>query len=89
LADFNCDFHDVRSASENEDCLDPNSYVASQTLALELLESGSHGIVYPSVRRPKGTCVCCFRPALVTNVRKGPTYRFIWDGTPTPAVTKL
>jgi RES domain-containing protein len=89
LADFNCDFHDLRNASENEDCLDPNSYVASQTLALELLESGSHGIVYPSVRRPKGTCVCCFRPALVTNVRKGPTYRFIWDGTPTPAVTKL
>ncbi len=88
-ADFNCDFHDMRSASERAACLDPNSYVASQTLAQELLEAGSHGVVYPSVRRPKGTCICCFRPALVTNVRKGSTYRFVWNGTPTPAVTKL
>ncbi|HEY1984265.1 MAG TPA: RES family NAD+ phosphorylase [Terracidiphilus sp.] len=89
LADFNCDFHDVRSGSGHSACLDPNSYIASQTLAQRLLESGSQGIVYPSVRRAKGTCVCCFRPALVTNVRKGPTYRFTWDGKPTPAITKL
>ena len=88
-ADFGCDLHDLRNAPDHAACFDPNSYVASQTISAELLQSGSHGIVYPSVRRPKGTCICCFRPALVTNVRKGPTYRFVWDGTPAPTITKL
>jgi hypothetical protein len=37
------------------------------------------GIVYPSVRRAKGTCLACFRPALVMNVRKDQTYRFSWN----------
>lgn len=89
VADFDCDLHDLRNAPGHAACLDPNSYVASETLAQALLQSGSHGIVYPSVRRPRGTCIACFRPALVTNVRKGPTYRFVWDGTPTPVITKL
>ncbi len=89
LADFNCELHDLRDAPEHAECLDPNSYVASQTLAQELLQAGSHGIVYSSVRRTKGTCIACFRPALVTNVRKGPTYRFVWEGAPTPVITKL
>jgi hypothetical protein len=88
LADFNSDLHDLREAPGLAACLDPDSYVASQTLAEELLQSGSHGIVYPSVRRPRGTCIACFRPVLVTNVRKGPTYRFAWEGTQTPVITK-
>jgi RES domain-containing protein len=70
LADFRVEFHDIRGDTEYVACLDPSSYVRSQKLATELLASGSAGIVYPSVRRPEGTCVVCFRPALVTNVRK-------------------
>jgi hypothetical protein len=88
LADFNSDFHDLRDAPDQAACLDPDSYVASQILAEGLLGSGSHGIIYPSVRRPRGTCIACFRPALVTNVRKGPTYRFVWDGGAAPVITK-
>ena len=38
---------------------------------MHLLAAGSAGIVYPSVRRANGTCLVCFRPALVTNVRTG------------------
>ena len=53
------------------DCLDPNSYKASQRLAAGLLSQGSAGIVYPSVRHKDGTSVACFRPALVGNVRQG------------------
>jgi RES domain-containing protein len=68
LADFSAEFHDIRS-NDFRDCLDPGSYVASQELAQQLLVSGSLGVVYPSVRMPKGTCIACFRPALVTNVR--------------------
>ena len=37
----------------------------------ELLDKGSAGVVYPSVRHSGGTCIACFRPALVNNVRKG------------------
>lgn len=70
LADFRGDFHDIRGDSAYADCLDPKSYVGSQKLAKELLASGSAGIVYPSVRYPAGTCLGCFRPALVTNVRR-------------------
>ena len=67
--------------------LDPDSYVESQALAERLLEAESLGIVYPSVRDEDGTCVACFRPALVSNVRRGKTYRFTWNGTPTPIIT--
>jgi RES domain-containing protein len=71
LADFRGTFHDIRNDSHFENCLDANSYSASQHLARELLEGGSAGVVYPSVRHKVGTCIVCFRPALVNNVRKG------------------
>lgn len=86
LADFNADFHDLRGARDVRPALDPESYVASQRLAASLLRDGSLGLVYPSVRRPAGTCVACFRPALVGNVRKGRTWRFTWKGGVGPAI---
>jgi hypothetical protein len=73
LADFRADFHDIRGESEFAKCLDPGSYQNSQRLARELLKEGSPGIVYPSVRHKGGSCLACFRPALVINVRRGPT----------------
>ena len=48
----------------------PACYAAPQTLAASLLRERSNGIVYPSVRRAGGTCVACFRPPLVYNVRR-------------------
>ena len=86
LADFSADFHDIRS-DDFRTCLDPDSYVASQELAQQLLEAGSLGVVYPSVREFDGTCLVCFRPALVTNVRKGSAYVFRWEGKREPIVT--
>ncbi|HVS33513.1 MAG TPA: RES family NAD+ phosphorylase [Thermoanaerobaculia bacterium] len=87
LADFSAELHDVRRDKRFSSALAPDSYVASQELAEKLLEAGSLGIVYPSVRRPRGTCVACFRPALVMNVRRGRTYRFRWEGEPKPSVS--
>lgn len=52
-----------------------------------MLGQGALGVVYPSVRHADGTCVSCFRPALVMNVRKAKTYRFIWDGRPKPTIS--
>jgi hypothetical protein len=88
LADFSASFHDARGARGARTWLDPDSYVASQALAEELLEAGALGIVYPSVRRAGGTCLACFRPALVTNVRRDRTYRFTWRGKPEPEITQ-
>ena len=71
VADFRGEFHDIRKGSRFRECLSPTSYKASQKLAQQLLSGGSAGIVYPSVRHSRGTCIACFRPALVNNVRKG------------------
>jgi RES domain-containing protein len=87
LADFSATFHDLRRAKGFRRCLEPHSYVASQRLASELLASESLGVVYPSVRAPGGTCLACFRPAVVSNVRRGRTYRFTWSGSPEPVIT--
>ena len=69
--DFRGQFHDIRGDSRFAKWLDPDSYATSQKLAGELLDKGSPGVVYPSVRHSGGTCIACFRPALVNNVRKG------------------
>lgn len=86
LADFTASFHDLRRGRGFKACLDPDSYVESQKLAETLLDDGSLGIVYPSVRREEGTCLACFRPALVSNVRRAKTYRFTWNGTAEPTI---
>ncbi|MBV8529770.1 MAG: RES family NAD+ phosphorylase [Candidatus Eremiobacteraeota bacterium] len=86
-ADFSAEFHDLRTAKRFAKCLDPDSYVASQRFAEELLALGALGVVYPSVRRRGGTCLACFRPALVMNVAKRRTYRFVWSGETAPVIT--
>jgi RES domain len=86
LADFGGEFHDLRHDSAFAVCLDPDSYLQSQTLAERLLATGSLGTLYPSVRYANGTCLACFRPAMVANVRIGLQYRFSWTGEPTPAI---
>ncbi|NGZ84677.1 RES family NAD+ phosphorylase [Duganella aceris] len=86
LADFTATFHDLRGQARYEACLAPDSYIESQTLAERLLDGGSLGIIYPSVRRPEGINLACFRPALVGNVRKGAAYRLTWRGNPVPDI---
>src|SRR5262249_21726708 len=64
LADFTGSFHDLRpevlaekTRERYRDCLDPASYVASQKLSVKLLDRGSLGVLYPSVRKSGGTCI--------------------------------
>jgi RES domain-containing protein len=89
LADFSGEFHDIRGQQDFAACLDPQSYLASQALAEQLLTIGSLGVVYPSVRRPPGECLACFRPALVGNVRKEGTWRFSWAKGSGPTVERV
>ena len=88
LADFNAGFHDLRGSRKYRDSLDAQSYIASQELCTQLLEAGSLGVVYPSVRRDGGTNLACFRPALVGNVRKGDGYQLSWTGSSVPEVLR-
>ena len=71
LADFHGDFHDIRHTRKFDHCLLKDDYAPAQELAAVLLAQGSSGIIYPSVRHQVGTCLACFRPAMVTNVRRG------------------
>ena len=89
LADFNGEYHDLRRTPRFAACLDPTSYIASQTLAEKLLESGSAGVIYPSARRPRGTCLACFDPKRVVNVRRAGRLRFSWRGKPTPQIVRV
>jgi RES domain len=89
LTDFSGQFHDLRNDRRFTACLNPKSYVASQGLADQLLKAESLGVVYPSVRYSQGTCLACFRPALVAHVRSGTHYQFTWSGQPQPAIQPL
>jgi len=84
LADFRADLHDIHRDAAYAECLNPNSYASSPRLARELLALGSAGIVYPSVRRASGTCLVCFRPALVTHVRQGGSVTFTFCDPSSP-----
>jgi len=78
LADFHGEFHHL-DQTEAQICRQPDPvpqcYRPSQALAIMLLYERSIGIVYQSVRRPEGTCVACFRPALVVHPRRDVGYR--------------
>jgi hypothetical protein len=90
LADFRSRFHDLRPAHRAWTPLyDPDDYAESQAFARRLLQSGSNGVVYRSVRDPQGECIACFRPPLVRNVRAGGHYEFRWEGRPDPLIRKL
>lgn len=80
-ADFAADFHDLRGTAPRyarflKPGPIPECYRPSQQLAADLLDRGSNGIVFPSVRRAGGTCVACFRPALVYHVRRDARLEF-------------
>lgn len=88
LADFSSEFHDLRLFENQLLYLDPQSYQDSQLLASQLLEAGSLGLIYPSVRKSDGTNLCCFRPALVGDVRKTDRFELTWSGDKVATISK-
>jgi hypothetical protein len=77
-ADFHSAFHVLEPAAKYADYLQPEPvpqcYLPSQILARQLLAQKSNGIVYSSVRQKGGTCLACFRPALVYRPRRAERY---------------
>ena len=92
IADFFGLFHDLRALDVDAESVlhkDPAlAYPAGQSLARQLrIDASSNGIIYPSTRHAGGTCLVCFRPDLVQNLRQGGIWRLEWQGSPTPVVT--
>ena len=58
----------------------PDCYAPGQAFARMILELGRNGIVYRSVRHAGGTCIVCFRPALVFHPRRGSRLRLTVHG---------
>lgn len=80
------DFHDIRERS-NPGWYSPISYARSQPLGGRLHDAGSNGLVYRSVRDPKGQCVAVFRPSRISRCRPVKPLFAHWNGARITAVT--
>lgn len=75
--------HDIRGCQDSAPELydpDPAHYSAAQSFAAGLRAQDSNGIVYDSLRDSGGECVALFRPAVLSPVRQGKHYSYLWDG---------
>ncbi|MGB5078848.1 MAG: RES family NAD+ phosphorylase [Sphingorhabdus sp.] len=80
--DVDADLYDLRRpAASHADILDPDTYVASQAFACQLRAEGSDGLVYPSVRNPKGQCVGLFYPDCASSPAQGRHLDYHWNGS--------
>jgi len=80
--DLDAVLHDIRRMRDTmPEIYDPDSYAASQSLAIEIRNSGSSGLAYDSVRNPGGECVAIFRPRVLANCRQERHLTYVWDGS--------
>jgi hypothetical protein len=75
-------FHDLEtlSSAKQKKLLNPDSYTDSQPFGTWLRETGSNGIIYPSVRNPGGGCVAAFRPKPVGTPVQTKHLKYHYDG---------
>ncbi|BBL56453.1 hypothetical protein MKFW12EY_00660 [Methylomonas koyamae] len=90
-SDLDAELHDIRGKqTELPDIYasDTGHYAAAQALATQLRADGSNGIAYSSVRNAGGECVAVFKPRLLSPVKQGAHYCYVWDGNRISAVYK-
>lgn len=73
-------FHDMTERDDHADCLTPDDYTASQILARDLRQSGSSGILYPSVRHEDGLCLATFWPDVLCIPLQGRHFAYHFNG---------
>jgi RES domain-containing protein len=75
-------FENVAALPEPQraEILHSKSYAVAQAYARVLRESGSNGVVYPSVRRPGGACVGAFKPRAVGVPQQERHLKYRWNG---------
>lgn len=82
-SDLDAELHDIRamqSAMPDIYTPDPQRYAPAQALAKTVRHLSSNGLVYKSVRFSGGECVAIFRPRVLSPVRQGPHYCYVWNG---------
>lgn len=90
-ASFAGEFLDLRQSPDHI-ALHPDKqigYPEGNAIAEAVRRRGYNGIVYPSVRRPGGTCLVALFPHAVQSVAQGDIYRFTWAGSKDPQVEKV
>lgn len=88
FASFAGEFLDLRAHPAHQS-LNPEKaigYPAGNALTEATRARGLNGIIYPSVRRPGGTCLVALFPHAVQSVTQGDVYRLVWNGEPEPKV---
>lgn len=83
-SDIDDEFHDIGGQQKTRPALydpDPGNYAAAQSFAASLRALGSNGIVYDSVRDPGEACIAVFKPRLLSPVKQGAHYCYVWNGT--------
>ena len=81
---------DLRKVAVAEPALfDANDYGQAQTLGRRLRAEGAKGLVYPSVRRPKGQCLAAFKPRLLSNCAHSAYLEYRWTGERIDAVFQV
>jgi hypothetical protein len=87
FASFAGEFVDLRRVSPRPECLHPDpavGYPAGNALADAVRNDGHNGIIYPSVRHARGTCLVALWPAAVQSVAQGRVLRAVWRGEREP-----
>ena len=59
--------------------LDPDDYSVPQRFGAELKDEGSNGILFPSVRDPKGLCLGIFRPKALRPPKQRSHLRYVYS----------
>jgi hypothetical protein len=73
--------HDLRPpGAVNDAVYDVDDYRAAQALGARLREAGSAGVVYRSVRQPRGQNVGLFTPRAASRCLHAAQLLYVWDG---------
>ncbi len=90
VLDVSGTLHDLRGSDARwREWLAPDSHAAARTAGRALREAGSDGIVYPSVRDPKGECAALFHPDLASRAHQGRHLDYYWNGSRVQYVREL
>ena len=82
FADFTGTFRSAKGLPRGEGILGANrkkTYKYTQPFANKIRDEGARGIIYPSVRDPKGFCLVAFHREIVRNVRLGDRWKMSWN----------
>ena len=84
------DVADIRTWPKRDPALlHPLDYSAGQALGRAVRNAGGAGIVYPSVRDPRGECLAAFRTALLRDCHHAAYLEYNWNGSAVDAVFEL